>query len=64
MLCPEVPVSYEHHAVDGDFVAELADFFVGHDEDGFVLAQFGFAGPEFEQEETEGAEISSSVCSC
>ena len=33
-------------AVDGDVVAELADFLVADDEDGFVLAQFGFAGDE------------------
>ena len=38
--------SHQRRAVDSDFVAELADFLVGHDEDGFVFAQFGFAGDE------------------
>src|SRR5260370_20514350 len=35
---------YQRRAVDGDFVAELADFDVADDEDGFVFAQFGLAG--------------------
>ena len=38
--------SHQRRAVDGDFVAELADFHVADDEDGFVFAQFGFAGDE------------------
>ena len=35
--------SHQRRAVDGDFVAELADFGVADDGDGLVLAQFGFA---------------------
>jgi hypothetical protein len=37
---------HQRRAVAGDVAAELADFVVIHDEDGFVLAQFGFAGDE------------------
>ena len=37
---------HQRRAVDGDVVSELADFLVADDEDGFVLAQFGFAGDE------------------
>ena len=39
-------ISHQRRAVDGDFVAELADFEVADDEDGFAFAQFGFAGDE------------------
>ena len=39
-------VSQQRRTVDGDFVAEFADFLVGDDEDGFALAEFGFAGDE------------------
>ena len=56
----------QRRAVDGDFVAELADFDVADDEDGFVFAQLRFAGG-IEQEKTERTEISFSVfsvCSC
>ena len=42
---PDVSLQ-QRRAVDGDAVAELADFLVAADEDGFVLAQFGFAGDE------------------
>ena len=35
---------HQRRAVDGDFVAELADFDVADDEDGFVFAYFGFVG--------------------
>ena len=38
--------SNQQRAVDGDVVAEFADFVVVHDEDGSVLAQCGFAGDE------------------
>jgi hypothetical protein len=31
----------QRRAIDGDFVAELADFLVGDDEDGFVIAEVG-----------------------
>src|SRR5438477_13082233 len=40
------PHSYQWRAVDGDFVAELADFDVADDEDGFVFAQLRFAGDQ------------------
>ena len=40
------PHLYHRRAVDGDFVAELADFLVADDEDGFVVPQLGFAGDE------------------
>ena len=35
---------HQRRAVEGDFVAELADFDIADDEDGFVFAQFGLAG--------------------
>ncbi len=31
-------------AVDCDFFTEFADFLVGHDEDGFAVAEFGLVG--------------------
>ena len=37
-------LSHQRRAVNGDFVAELADFDVADDEDGFVFAYFGFVG--------------------
>ena len=37
---------HPRRAVDGDFVAELADFDVVDDEDGFVFAYLGFVGDE------------------
>ncbi len=42
----EWPSSNQRRAVDGDFVAELADLDVADDEDGFVFAQFRFAGDQ------------------
>src|SRR6266566_4244757 len=37
-------ILYPRRAIHCDFVAELADFDIADDEDGFVFAQFGFAG--------------------
>jgi hypothetical protein len=49
---------HQRCAVDGDFVAELADFFVGHDEDGFVFAQSGLPVTSIGWLSTQGGTVS------